>query len=76
MDLLELLDSATAEIDWLDSAACAGEQPELFVNPDLDDVDGLRRAMAVCGRCSVRARCDAYAAERGETGAIWGGVLR
>lgn len=79
MDLLELLDRTTAENGWMDAAACAWESPELFVRRDPAEQirgDDLDRALAVCDRCPVQDRCDAYATEHGETGAIWGGVLR
>lgn len=75
VNLLDMLDQRAAEMPWLDSAACAGEPPELFVNLDLA-TDDLDRGLAVCGRCPVRSRCGAYATEHDETGAIWGGVLR
>lgn len=50
---------------WQSDAACADEDPELFVGPDREPPQVRRRreaiALAVCGRCTVRATCLAWA---------------
>jgi len=65
-------DPATA---WMSHGACRGEDPELFfpitaIGPALQQIS---RAKAVCGRCTVRLMCLAYARATGQSG-IWGGT--
>jgi WhiB family redox-sensing transcriptional regulator len=57
-------------LDWQDRAAC-GADPESFFDPKRAD-----EALAVCGRCEVRAECAAYAEANDEQYGIWGGVMR
>ncbi len=63
---------------WMRSAACCGEDPDLFFGPDTERAgDRLRRerqASAVCSRCPVRAECREYALNRPEKHGYWGGM--
>lgn len=52
-------------LDWQESAACAGHNPELFHTPHLAD-----RALTVCADCPVQTPC---AASRHGAPGIWGG---
>jgi WhiB family redox-sensing transcriptional regulator len=63
-------------MEWLDGAACVGEDPELFFpvgssGPALLDV---QEAKAVCHRCPVRAACLEWALRTGQTTGVWGGT--
>jgi WhiB family redox-sensing transcriptional regulator len=63
-------------MEWLRSAACAGEDPELFfpvgtTGPALRDVADAKR---VCARCPVDRQCLAYALALGPTSGVWGGT--
>ncbi|MGY0021766.1 WhiB family transcriptional regulator [Streptomyces sp. cg35] len=63
-------------MEWLDSAACVGEDPELFFpvggsGPALQDV---REAKAVCRRCPVADACLDWALRTGQTTGVWGGT--
>lgn len=56
---------------WMDHAACADENPDLFfvergVNAD--------EAKAICATCPVRAACLAYALATNQLHGIWGGL--
>jgi hypothetical protein len=56
----------------MDGALCASHpDPDLWF-------DALHQAaaMAVCQGCPVRAACDAWATETGQTLGVWGGVPR
>jgi WhiB family transcriptional regulator, redox-sensing transcriptional regulator len=62
---------------WMDSASCAGTDPELFFPP----TGGSNRpAMKVCATCPVREECLEYCIEiegsmgRVERFGIWGGT--
>ncbi|WP_437073594.1 WhiB family transcriptional regulator [Streptomyces sp. enrichment culture] len=63
-------------MEWLRSAACAGEDPELFfpvgtAGPALRD---LAAAKQVCACCTVARECLSYALGLGPTAGVWGGV--
>lgn len=56
--------------DWRLSAACAGQDPELWF-PDMHD--DTEYPLRVCRSCPVIAKC--RLAGVGESG-IWGGVVK
>jgi WhiB family redox-sensing transcriptional regulator len=63
-------------MEWLRSAACVGEDPELFfpvgtTGPALRDVAD---AKSVCARCPVTAQCLSVALSSGQTSGVWGGT--
>ncbi|GAA2305268.1 WhiB family transcriptional regulator [Streptomyces kunmingensis] len=63
-------------MEWLERAACVGEDPELFfpvgsTGPALLDV---HEAKAVCERCPVMSECLEYALRTGQTTGVWGGT--
>ncbi|WNM31645.1 WhiB family transcriptional regulator [Streptomyces sp. Li-HN-5-11] len=63
-------------MEWLRSAACVGEDPELFfpvgtTGPALRDVADAKR---VCARCPVTAQCLSFALSSGQTSGVWGGT--
>ncbi|MEU8652593.1 WhiB family transcriptional regulator [Streptomyces sp. NPDC048737] len=63
-------------MEWLRSAACIGEDPELFFpvgtsGPALRETADAKR---VCGRCPVTADCLEYALVGGQTSGVWGGT--
>jgi WhiB family redox-sensing transcriptional regulator len=63
-------------MEWLRSAACVGEDPELFfpvgtTGPALRDVAD---AKSVCARCPVTAQCLSFALSSGQTSGVWGGT--
>ncbi|MFI7498655.1 WhiB family transcriptional regulator [Streptomyces sp. NPDC049687] len=65
-----------AVMEWLRSAACVGEDPELFfpvgtTGPALRDVADAKR---VCARCPVTTDCLAFALGSGQTSGVWGGT--
>lgn len=45
---------------WMDRAACAGQDPELWF-PDGSDVVAAERARTVCAGCPAREQCLDYA---------------
>lgn len=58
--------------NWVDDAACAGEDPDLFF-PKKGDQG--REAKAVCNGCPVRAQCADYAATSPVMlVGVWGGT--
>ena len=65
-----------ADLPWLEGAACAGhEVPEMwFPFRDFYDDSKRRRAIEICGGCSVRTECLAYALPLIELDGIWGGL--
>jgi Transcription factor WhiB len=56
---------------WRRSAACAGVGPTIFFDPTPPN---LRRARALCSRCSVAAECRGFADENDERHGLWGGA--
>lgn len=69
--------------DWMEYAACRGEDTELFFPWSVGNVgltshsaERIRRegpAKAICSRCPVSAQCLAFAIRTGSVG-IWGGT--
>ncbi|MFH9011441.1 WhiB family transcriptional regulator [Streptomyces sp. NPDC017943] len=62
-------------MEWLRSAACVDEDPELFfpvgtAGPALRDVSAATR---VCARCRVADACLTYALSNGRASGVWGG---
>ncbi|MQA83726.1 MAG: WhiB family transcriptional regulator [Streptosporangiales bacterium] len=62
--------------DWVDRAACAGRDPELFypVGTQGPALRQIAAAKAVCERCRVRDDCLGHALDAGEAHGIWGGT--
>lgn len=61
-------------MEWLDRAACAGEDPEMFF-PVGGSGPALREARAakkVCHRCPVVTECLEWALQTGQTTGVWG----
>ena len=63
-------------MEWLRSAACVGEDPELFfpvgtTGPALRDIEAAKR---VCARCPVIRQCLTFALSSGQTSGVWGGT--
>lgn len=56
---------------WMDDAACAEVDPELWFPEKGGSTVGAKR---VCAACSVAAECLAYALEHEERFGIWGGL--
>ncbi len=64
--------------DWMDDAACRGEDLVLFFGPDGErqperDIRE-RKARAVCSGCLSRSECLDYAISRPENYGTWGGL--
>lgn len=60
------------DLDWQARAACRGTDVELFYSAEQSDI---QQALALCGRCEVRAACYRQAmADREEFG-VWGGTV-
>ncbi|MCX4903560.1 WhiB family transcriptional regulator [Streptomyces sp. NBC_00878] len=63
-------------MEWLWSAACAEEDPELFfpvgtTGPAQRDIAAAKR---VCARCPVAGQCLAWALATEQTSGVWGGT--
>ncbi|MGV9942315.1 WhiB family transcriptional regulator [Streptomyces sp. NPDC003401] len=74
--MLRFPQGTRAPMEWLRSAACIGEDPELFFpvgtsGPALRETADAKR---VCGRCPVTADCLEYALTEGQTSGVWGGT--
>ena len=67
--LSELLEE-TRVLNPYKNAACAETETDLFFS---DEPAEIQKALAICERCPVRAKCLADALEREEYG-IWGGT--
>ncbi|MFC7303826.1 WhiB family transcriptional regulator [Streptomyces monticola] len=63
-------------MDWLQDAACAEVDPELFfpVGDGGPSVEQTRRAKELCRRCPVAERCLDWALETGQSEGVWGGA--
>ncbi|MEV5612645.1 WhiB family transcriptional regulator [Streptomyces sp. NPDC052225] len=63
-------------MEWLERAACVGEDPELFfpVGTTGPAVHDVRAAKAICRRCPVIAACLEWAVATGQTTGVWGGT--
>jgi WhiB family redox-sensing transcriptional regulator len=67
------------EMTWQYSAACRGEEADLFFAPNYFERKEEKeareaRAKAVCARCPVRSECLDYALRTREPHGIWGGL--
>lgn len=65
-----------AFMEWLRSAACVDEDPELFfpvgtAGPALRDVTAAKR---ICSRCPVTDQCLSFALSSGQASGVWGGT--
>jgi WhiB family redox-sensing transcriptional regulator len=65
-----------AGMEWLRSAACLGEDPELFFpvgtsGPALREIAAAKR---ICARCTVVTQCLAFSLSSGQTSGLWGGT--
>ena len=58
---------------WVERAACAGIDPELWFPNDRDSYE-RDQAIKICGTCDVRTECLKVARKRRERYGIWGGV--
>lgn len=61
------------EGDWQEAALCAQTDPELFFPPDKETE---RTAKKICGECTVRVACLAFALENDEPWGVWGGLSK
>jgi WhiB family transcriptional regulator, redox-sensing transcriptional regulator len=77
-DLTRLPGPVAEHWEWQQHAACSGLGTEKFFHPDGER--GKRRAgreraaLAVCGRCPVRADCAGHALRVKEPYGVWGGL--
>lgn len=62
-----------APVVWVGSAACVGEDPELFFGT-ASDACAENEAKRVCARCPVVVECRRWALESGEEWGVWGGL--
>lgn len=67
------------EMGWQYSAACRGEDAEMFFAPNYferKEEKDVREAHAktICARCPVRDECLEYALRNREPHGIWGGL--
>ena len=58
---------------WVERAACAGIDPEIWFATDRDSYE-RDQAIRICGTCDVRTECLKVARKRRERFGIWGGV--
>lgn len=58
---------------WMQNAACLDVDPELFYPAPGDKAAG-GAAKRICGRCSVKDDCLAYARKQHDHWGIWGGL--
>ncbi|MER6628600.1 WhiB family transcriptional regulator [Streptomyces sp. NPDC000987] len=63
-------------MEWLRSAACVGEDPELFFPVSTTGPARTEPAAAkrVCARCPVVPECLAFARGGGRASGVWGGT--
>jgi WhiB family redox-sensing transcriptional regulator len=64
-------------MDWRASAACRGEDPELFFPIGTSGPAALRQAReatTVCAGCPVKAQCLSWALKTKQDTGIWGGL--
>lgn len=59
---------------WTDRARCREEWAELWFPDSGGSRSEVHAAVAVCGRCEVRAECLDAALGRNEQYGIWGGL--
>ena len=62
--------------DWRHSAACVGEDPELFfpIGNTGPAILQIHDAKDVCLRCEVVTKCLQWALESGQDVGVWGGT--
>lgn len=62
--------------NWIERGACLEADPELFfpISPDGQGAAETEQAKAVCGRCTVRDHCLAYALDTHQLHGVWGGT--
>ena len=60
--------------DWMKEAACSELDDPDVMFPGPGDVEGVRRAKAICAECPVRESCLKLSVENGETHGVWGGT--
>ncbi len=63
--------AASVAASWVDRAACAAADPEIFF-PVSGESDAA--AKQYCASCPVRDDCRDYALAAGEESGIWGGL--
>ena len=73
------MQTTTSDALWTALAACAGENPALFMSPDGREAAENRRtretvARQICSQCPVRVDCLAYSLRVSEPLGIWGGL--
>jgi WhiB family transcriptional regulator, redox-sensing transcriptional regulator len=63
---------------WQVLAACADEDPDLFIGPDRESAAARQEreaaALSVCRRCPVSRECALFAISRGMGRGVWGGM--
>lgn len=65
--------SELTQWSWMDSAACANADPEMFF-PVPGDEAMNRKARAFCDHCPVREECLQFSLDTREMYGIWGGL--
>jgi WhiB family transcriptional regulator, redox-sensing transcriptional regulator len=65
--------------DWLERAACRGEDGQVFFPPATGETRAQRQmrehvAKAICQNCEVRTQCLSHAVATDERYGIWGGL--
>ena len=70
------MDNHSNNSAWLRSAACVGEDPELFFPTGRSASAKLQaeEAKRVCVRCEVREACLEWALETGADHGVWGAL--
>ena len=58
---------------WRIDAACADRSSEEFFLAG-DDLEGMRRAQAICAECPVQDECLEFALATNQSLGIWGGT--
>lgn len=69
------MDEAPLRQEWIQQAACADEDPELFfpVGTSGPAERDQEAAKGVCERCPVARQCLTYAVRTGQMAGVWGG---
>lgn len=71
------MSAVMTDITWMERAACAGMDTDLFFPPPSHrrppDPELVATALAACATCGVRTECHAYAVTHRLSG-IWGGT--
>jgi WhiB family redox-sensing transcriptional regulator len=73
---LLMLSQAIASSDWRSRSACLDEDPELFfpIGTTGPAAHQVEEAKVVCGRCTVREACLAWALDERQEHGVWGGL--